>query len=426
MKHFAFVLIADSPLAIRSDHAQEGAETARYIPGITLAGSLAAVHRQFYPDRTDEFKSLFLSGQVQYPDLYPASFKNEDMQNADYLPVYPLPATAQTCKRFQGFRHIFQDEDDEEGSRHGVRDSLLDWTVFRLLEKASVTDPAVLLDGFRKQKQCSFPGCEYALDRYAGYYRRDEQDGQMMYATVATRLQTHTGINRGTGTVQEGILYNRRVFEEDSRFWGAVKVADEVGPVFNRFIKDVGQSGLVRIGTGRTRGMGKVRIDSEEMKDEQRRFDDFEKRLAAFHQLLCDTAAKTPASAVVRPDQLFYFTLTLHSPVILRDALLRYRCVIDERVLANRLALPADHFTLIHSVASSRRIMGWNDLWGTPKVHEVAIETGSVFLFAASLPQQELAQALFRLEEEGIGERRSEGFGRVCISDPFHREVKLR
>ena len=320
---------------------------------------------------------------------------------------------------------MFKGEDVEEGSRHGIRDNLLDWAMFRLQESASITDPAALLASF--QSSCSVWGCDHLLDHTSGYYRRDKQGEHMILAHVDTRLQTHTGINRQTGTVQESILYNRRVFDEYSRFWGAVKVAEEHVSLFESFIKDAGHSSLVRIGTGRTRGMGEVCFSCTPMEDEQQRFAAFQKRLEAFNTTLHNVAQeKLPSAIAERDSHAFYFALTLHSPVILRDHLLRYRGVIDERVLANLLGLSVDHFTLVHAVAGTMRITGWNDLWGTPKANEIAIETGSVFLFKASLPQDDLERALFKLEEEGIGQRKTEGFGRVCVSDPFHREVTLR
>src|SRR5258708_37177631 len=76
MKNFSIELRAISPLAIRADHAPEEAETARFITGITLAGSLAAVHRLLRSEAKEEFERVFVSGQVHYPNLYPASFKD--------------------------------------------------------------------------------------------------------------------------------------------------------------------------------------------------------------------------------------------------------------------------------------------------------------------------------------------------------------
>src|SRR5437868_12373813 len=82
MQHFSLQLEAMSPMAIRADHAPGGVENATYISGTTLLGSLAALHRLAHPDDTSTFERLFLSGQVQYPDLYPASFRHDDFDKA--------------------------------------------------------------------------------------------------------------------------------------------------------------------------------------------------------------------------------------------------------------------------------------------------------------------------------------------------------
>jgi CRISPR-associated protein Csx10 len=446
MKYLALSLEALSPLAIRADHSLEGADATPYISGTALAGSLAAVHRLYHPDNTEDFEKLFLSGQVQYPDLYPATFKNERkhseaVEQAITLPVYPLPKTAQSCKRFSGFLPFKDTEEkdiedtEEEDANHGVRDSLIDWALFRLADRANEArtekvDASVLIDPFQKYKLCPVcqkKGDERPMDSFSAYYRRIGQDGLMMSArTDITRLQTHTGINRDTGTVQEGILYNRRVFDEHTRFWGMVKIADELARTFMQYIEEVGSSGLVRVGTGRTRGMGKVSISIEPIGDEGEHFQTFRQHLTAFNKKLRGAAdlfsSKKGLTLDLRP---FYFALTLHSPVILRDASLRYRGIIDKDVLAD-LGLPADHITLIHQAASTRRVTGWNDLWGTPRTNEIAIDTGSVFLFESTLARSDLEKALFRIESEGIGQRRAEGFGRICVSDPFHCEVELQ
>lgn len=429
MKYFALNLLAKAPLSIRADHSPEGADTAKYIPGATLAGSLAAVHRLHYPDNTSDFEKLFTTGLVHYPDLYPATFKDQGMQEANTSPVYPIPKTAQTCKRKQGFRYVFPGEEEtvEKGERHGVRDSLLDWAVFSLADKNNQpnTVPAsVLLAPFENRKTC--PACNNLMDHFSGYYRRDEE-GHMIIANADTRLQTHTGINRNTGTVQEGILYNRRVFAENTRFWGMVKVADELAPTFTAFIEKVGLSGLVRVGTGRTRGMGQVNISAEPMENDQDSSHSFHTQLQAFdHELRRAVDTFTSSTKFALELSSFYFALTLHSPAILHDAWLRYRGSINAEALGELLKSSADQFSLIYQSASTRRVTGWNDLWGTPRTNEIAIEIGSVFLFESRLPQEKLEQALAKLESEGIGQRRAEGFGRVCVSDPFHLEGGLR
>lgn len=419
MKQLALNLTAISPLAIRSDHAPGGAESTSYISGTTLTGSLATVYRLYHPDDTEHFQQLFLNGEVHYPNLYPATFNNKEIQNASDFPVYPLPKTAQTCKRFPGFRHIIDDEEVDD-ERHGVRDSLLDWAMFALGSKAGKPiDNAVLLTPLYKHKEC--PHCHKPMDHINGYYRRSK-DGYMMLASVDRRLQTHTGINRDTGTVQEGILYNRQVFGEHMRFWGGVKLPGHLTSAFEQFIAEIGQTGLVRVGTGRTRGLGKVHLDVAPLKDEQ--FNSFKYRLMKFDDMLRGQSKASDFKPDLAP---FYFTLTLHAPVILCDDLLRYRGAINNEVLAKLLGLPDYNFEMLYQSASVRRVTSWNELWGTPRMNEYAIDTGSVFLFAfTAKPEDVLLEALFKLEEEGIGRRTAEGFGRVCISDPFHLEVTLQ
>ncbi len=428
MKHFSIDLNAVSPLAIRSDHAPGGAGTAPYITGTSLAGSLAAAYRLLHGDSTSEFESLFLSGQVHYPDLYPASFRDQGMQDAN-LPVYPLPKTAQTCKRFPGFRYMFEGEDDDE-ERHGVRDGLLDWVMFKLGSRDGLKNGDIsALKLLQQHKSCP-PDCGASMDHFTGYYRRnDDEEVQMIVAKVNTRLQTHTGINRKSGTVEEGILYNRQVFDEHTRFWGTVKLAEPLAAPFQRFIDEVANSGLVRVGTGRTRGLGRVSLSVESIEEpeeepiEEYRFRVFKERLEAFNTKLRNLAEVNDLHDL-KP---FYFALTLHSPLILCDPLLRYYGTISGETLAELVGLPTETFDLVYQAASVRRVTGWNELWGTPRTNEYVIETCSVFLFASSLePEEALLQSLFELEENGIGRRRAEGFGRVCISDPFHLEVELR
>src|SRR6266567_669115 len=436
MKHLSIKLIAETPLAIRSDHAPGGVETATFITGTTLLGSLANVHRLLYSEKTEEFEALFLSGQVHYPDLYPAAFPDQKMQESR-LPVYPLPKTAQSCKRFSGFRYIFPGERKQEKQRHGVRDSLIDWSVFNLLDKNEVSDNKIredevedkrsiaALQVLRQHKLC--PVCGAAMDHFAGYYRRETSDPfNMISAHIEehTRVQTHTGINRRTGTVEESILYSRQVFEENMQFWGTLMLPDELASTFTEFIEQANAERLIRVGTGRTRGLGKVDLSLGLVDpDEQDRLSAFTERVERFNQKLYDRARVFGLNDFTA----LYFALTIHSPLILCDPLLRYRGTVNEETLSELTDLPASTFHRIYQSASIRRVMGWSDLWGTPKTNEFAIETGSVFLFSCpSDAKDAVLRSLFTLEERGVGKRRNEGFGRICVSDTFHQEGDLR
>jgi CRISPR-associated Csx10 family RAMP protein len=420
-----------SPLAIRADHSPGGAGGIKYIPGTTFIGALASLHRLLYQDNAEEgktFEELFLQGQVLYSNLYPAIFDHPGLQGRNKLPVYPLPKTAQSCKRHGGFRFP---NDVRKNDGHGVRDTLIDWTLFKLISSderlAKTIKPlAIMQDG----KDCH---CGEAMDSFDGYYRQsDRKPYDKIAAKVESyiRMQTHTGIDRESGTVQDRILYNRQVFEEDMRFWGKMSFPDDERLLiqFEQFIKKIGPPGMLRLGTGRTRGMGRVQLDTQRVEEGQISFDAFTKRLELFNEKLRERADGLGLTTL---PYRYFFALTLHSPLILCDDLFRYHSTIDTDVLKNLLesAIPEIDYTVpeltrIYYTASMRSITGWQELWGTPRMSEHALDSGSVFLFACSSPpDQNMLKALYALEEQGIGKRRAEGFGRVCVSDPFHQQT---
>ena len=419
MKHLSLHVMAQSPLAIRSDHAEGGASTAQYIPGATLLGSLAAAHRILYPQDDEKFTALFLNEQVSFPHLYPAFFKEKDILVSG-LPVMPIPKTAQTCKRFSGFKPLPDDEDTDE-ERHGIRDTLLDWAVFSLLERESEKHTlTALLAPLQQQESCAHAGCNQAMEQVSGYYRHDRDEPHLRAkALIHTRLQTRTGINRDWGIVEESILYNREVFDEGMRFWGEVLLPDELADTFMQFVKKADEEHVIRIGTARTRGLGCVEVITREARREN--FARFTERLADFNRTLIKQAEDAHTGSLDR----FYFAITLYSASILCDQFLRYRKSLDGAMLGKMLNQPGITFKRVYQTAGIQRITGWNELWGTPRMNDYALETGSTFLFSCSpAPDQnnKLREALYDLEETGIGRRWSEGFGRVRISDPFHLE----
>jgi CRISPR-associated protein Csx10 len=426
MEELYIELSALSPLAIRSDHAPSGAATAGYISSTTFIGALAAAHRLLRPHDTGDFERWFLSEQILYPNLYPASFADTGLQDQN-SPVYPVPRTAQSCKRHPGF--LFPQKADNDA--HGVRDGLIDWALFELI-RHSGADPRAALE---RHKEC--PHCGERMDSFDGYYRRNDiRKTQLIQAKGQKRLRTHSGIDRRSATVQEGILYNRQVFEEGMRFWGALKFTDnkELISEFKSFLEDLNDrnKGVLRVGTGRTRGMGKVAIQVGSPKTARRDpFELFKHRLEQFDARLHSQAQSFELSGL---GNRFFFALTLHSPLILQDELLRYQGSIDTNAnfdtkaarLEQLLGCAIPGLERIYQNAGVRRVAGWQELWGTPRMNEYAIEPGSVFLFACEgKPSEEAYQALFNLDQEGTGKRRAEGFGRVCVSDQFHQEIEV-
>jgi CRISPR-associated protein Csx10 len=433
MKRLLLTAMARSPLAIRADHAPDGSATALIIPGSTLLGALASAHRTLWPREEDEFQCLFLQERVWYPQLYPAFFesKHDRGHQKTSEPVQPLPRTAQSCKHFGGFTSPAGKHEDEEP--HGVRDTLLDHATFTLLERQGAPISACLKP-LKEHQSCA---CGQSLEHISGFYRCAREDASdRLLASSLRQLQTRTGINRTWGVVEESILYNREIFADGMTFWGELRFPGDDGEILRialeRLLEAAAlaptkeereeKTGLLRLGTGRTRGLGAIATRvSRPLPDEVGRAS-LAGRLADF-----DAELRTKAGAYqARTPAACYFAVTLTSPAILRDAHFRHQQSLDAFTLEQALKLAPRTLTRLYQVTGLVRVQGWNELWGTPRPVDFALEVGSVFLFASSLSQEQLLAPLYELEEQGLGSRRVEGFGRLSISDPFHLEGELR
>src|SRR5882724_10422564 len=160
MRVLSLYLRTESPLAIRADHAPTGSDMIGYIPGTTVVGGLASVHRALKLER-EEFASFFLNNEVFFSDLYPANF--DDLAGSTNAPVYLLPRTAISCKRYSGFKPTKLKVD----AGHGAEDSLSNWA---LLAMSNYEPNAAIIKELKNYKHCLV--CGESMDRLTGYYRR--------------------------------------------------------------------------------------------------------------------------------------------------------------------------------------------------------------------------------------------------------------
>ena len=410
------IVSSGTPLNFRVSRSTASFETLKYIPGTALAGAFAAAHRNIRADKKDEFAQFFLSGDICFGNLYPANFQSDEFSDTDLRdneqPVKPIPNTARSCKRFSGFR-FKSDESDNE--RHGAMDSLIAWGLFTLSGQAKV-------ESLDSQKNCTYADyhsqCDELLDAFSGFYRRGENVAEIGKSEAKTRLLTRTGISRETGTVQEGILYNREVINEGQWFWGMMSFADEsLYEAFDGFAGDIGGKGILRVGNNLTRGLGK--LDVPQFREfETGNITSFKERVEGFNQKFCAEAQK---HGVDLPHG-FYFPITLQSDAILLDSQFRYQMILDSDYL--RRVWDLADAKLVYQNAGQRRVIGWSALFGLPKAAEWAISMGSVFLFGYDgTTDDDFYQKFYEIEQMGIGKRRSEGFGQVTIADAFHWEV---
>ncbi|MBD2206444.1 hypothetical protein H6G33_25275 [Calothrix sp. FACHB-1219] len=124
-----------------------------------------------------------------------------------------------------------------------------------------------------------------------------------------------------------------------------------------------------------------------------------------------------------------FITITLLSDTILIDNHGQYSAVPDilRQSISKALKLDTELEFLENAIyASSIIVGGFNHKWGLPLPQTPALAAGSVFVFKKT--GIDLKQ-LQKLEEQGIGERRVEGFGRLVVNwldeDITKYEVKL-
>lgn len=405
---FAIQAVNKGPLSFCNSRSKSSVKTLEYIPGTTILGGLANIHCLLKEDK-DEFARFFTKNQISFGNLYPANFNSDELKDFS-RPVYPIPATARTCKRFDGFKYK-DSKDDEDG--HGVYDQLIQLSLFALNgQKEHRIIP----------KEC--PCCGQALSNFPGFYRKGTKWATIAKAKISKEVITQTGISRERGTAQEGILYNREVLQEGQVFWGILKCAPDLWEQFKDFLEIADEKELIYLGNNRSRGMGKIIINQKHFLELNDSPEKIKERVQQFTFRLCKEA-KEAKSYYITLNHKIYFPVTLQADMILRDSSMRYLTGLKETILASLLGIKPSELDIIYQHTGTHWITGWNTFTGLPKVLELAINMGSVFLYALKKePDEKLWEKLFDLQTKGIGERRQQGFGRFIVADPFHLEVK--
>jgi len=355
---------AVSPLALHAERASiQFTRTLMHIPGASLRGALADTYLKTGAQDAG-FQHLFLEEACLFPNLYPCDGTSESA---------PLPATARACKRYKA-KHP-----------ESLSDALL---------------PTHFQPEDSRKKWESCPECNNVRDRFEGF--RVTSDIRRL-VRPHTRTVAGTSILRVTQTVASGQLFSHMVVEEGTRFSGRIRLANET---LADKLRDLLYKAPLRVGYGRTRGMGLLEIESLN-ESPPPMMPDVSERLDKFNTAIRQIAGHGIASRQA--------ALTLDSDVLLRDQLLR-----PVTAIADGRAFGLEGATLERAFVVPALAQGWNAALGMPKPDTPGLGRGSVFLFKLN---DGLAEAqLAAMETSGIGERSSEGFGRVRVCDPFHYE----
>ncbi|MFQ3612633.1 MAG: CRISPR-associated RAMP protein Csx10 [Cyanobacteriota bacterium] len=397
METIQLTLTAESPLAIgRQKPGGAISEAQDYIPGSVIRGAIAGLilsQAQANPHAPLEgdFAALFTAAQpAVFTNAYPGSQSKV------------MPATALSSKNDPGFKGSGKD-------KTGIFDTLIDrFCSHKLGIPFDPTEP---------------DGSGGRVEPYRGFYQ--PKGSQYEMASTGKRLLTRVGINRRRATAADQILYSLEVMNEGqprkeqpiraTTFNGKIYLRDaKLAETLTRYIQ--ANAHLLRLGGSVSRGLGRVRIEA---KPQSSTPSSLPQRLTTFNKKLQERwqAWQIFASAKLPSDRQ-YFAIGLQSGAILRDNWQR-TTVLSPAMLQEETGVEDGSLCLELAFSSYDYVSGWNAAWGLFKDVDLVTSPGSVFLFSTTQLDRWIP-ALTDLEQIGVGERTSEGFGQVEVCSEFH------
>ncbi|MCM1983758.1 type III-D CRISPR-associated RAMP protein Csx10 [Lyngbya confervoides] len=405
------VLNAQAPLAIgRSKPGGSISQSETYIPGSVIRGAIASElirlsesENHDFSTGEDDFNALFLGENAAiFQNAYPVEYSK--IQNPALTRV--IPSTAATAKSNPGFI----------GKGAGVFDTLIDRYCARL--HGQIYDPV-------------FPDeAGGRVEPLSGFYQ-EIAAGQYVTPSVSTRLLTRVGINRRRATAQEKILYSIEVINETESgknhpacFMSYLHLPDQ--SLCDPLVKFL-DGRIIRVGGSASRGLGKVKLEAKRLKKKlnfRKRYDTFNqcvgKQWRQWNQLFAMNATINAETF----KQLRFFSINLESDAILQEDWQR-TMVLSPQLLQEFANIPNDSLQLEGSSCSYDYVSGWNSAWGLMKDTDLITQKGACFLYSIHSEHEcDWLRALEHLENMGVGDRRTEGFGQIYVCNPFHLNTR--
>lgn len=359
------ILRLDEPVLI-AERAPAGNqfETRPFIPGTSILGALAnlAAARADLsnPQHYRDFVCLFRRGGVFFSPLYPA----HEYRNFLY-PTIPAPLGLLTCAvvPFEG-----------SSSGHGV---------------------------YRAGTHDTCPKCNNRLEPVSGFVVLKEREPYTLRPERSSEL--HIQIDEQTGRVRSGQLYGYTVLSAGQYFIGELLCADEASWERLQEMTNIAEKSPLtwRIGKARRRGYGQVTAWLER----------------------CDAS---PSPWVLLPldmrvtDPTREMSLTLLTDTIMADPWGRQATGFEREWLEPALGLGP--LEILDAYARTRVVDSFNATLGLPRWRDTALIAGSVVWFRLLAPPDDWLERMRRLETDGIGLRRNEGFGRVAFNHPVYEQ----
>ena len=395
-----------APVAIRRDRQSERSGGVHSVSGTLVRGALASLYLQ-RGQVDDTFKHLFLNeATCRFGPLDPG-------------PEH-FPLTTASCKR-ENIKHVLVDQLWYRVAQH--------YTDGHLPENVEVA-----------WRQCGNEECGADLKRHHGFW--GQENGRLPKKSSDKHyVAAHVGIDRHTNTAAESIFYTLEALlpsSEEKDLQGWLMADDDAFCALKTLLTS--EDYCISVGHHRTRGYGDISlqlaepIDTDDSAVHIKNWETWSSELIKF-------LGSSPLSVPNLNPEDFYFSLSFPTGAVLVDNFLRYTIDPAEMIswVAPMLSVD-DAFPMkdrsphqlpsggtmqwITSVTKHERLRGWNAAHGLPRQDEWMVARGSVYVYCFQGTPEEretLIQQLITLSEEGVGLRRNEGFGRVSVSDDFHR-----
>ena len=238
-------------------------------------------------------------------------------------------------------------------------------------------------------------------------YARISSEG-LETQSVKTELNYHharagdrrKGRALGTGVPDGGAFFRYEAIQADQSFQGAVLGTETDLKDLQKWLQDLN---MIRFGKSRSAQYGEAEF-----------------KLDATLQELGDCVEWNGFLPQHAPDTVDFgksLIITTLSPLLTVNQNGHPESRFPERELAGVLGLDVTKLTLSASYTRTEVIGGYHAHLSLPRQQWPAIAPGSVFVFELKHPlDQESRERLIKLEREGLGLRRSEGYGRIAIN----------
>jgi CRISPR-associated Csx10 family RAMP protein len=401
-------LLSPTCIAQRPTSPGQFIETLTYLTGTVIRGGIATCwlagrrYEELDSKEQEQFRSLFLSGAVRFGNAWPVY---QPAKNPAEYQTLIVPRTAWTPKDNSGWCS----DEDKKKQGAGVRDAL-----------------AVLLNetspDWEQWEDWDRLGQDF-VSKSGGRWSSVSPRRRLISRTAL--LHSDEGLSPSIrGVAADGQLFQLEALETGQSFRCVIDgPADLMGDLQEHVLQS---DTILSIGQARSRGLGQVAVRQEgEPLPDVRSVDSLKPAVQAFTQRV--SSHRTDAT------DWYYLPITLDSDIILRDHYLLPSSSGNPTDTLWRYFPAADpalqQMALHTAVQSTRWLGGWDELRRLPRPPQLAVQQGSVWVYRVPARDDLLDAALrwwLQAEADGVGERCSEGFGRVRLLHPVHMEDQTR